>query len=309
MSYVQHEFETKTQANHPIQNALTIEVEDWFHGLDLSPGTIANCTPRLDVGLLPLLELLDKYRVKATFFILGLVVEQWQSLLGQIVDAGHEIGLHGFEHTPVYRLTPTELTRDLRRGRAAISQITDAPLLSYRAPYFSITKESLWALPLISKAGIVYDSSVVPAHNPRYGLPLAPQFPHLIDVNASASQQNPTESIRRLYEYPVSTRQVGPYNMILCGGFYARFLPYPIIWRNIQAINAAGKPAIFYLHPWELDPHHPKLRGEIRPLYRFTHYFNLKSMAKKLENLLSDFRFGPLSALPTPSLTRSTVYL
>ena len=275
-----------------VVNALTFDVEDWFHGFGLPPSTWPSYPPRLSVGLLRILDLLDAHQVQATFFILGALVTEWRSLLGLIADAGHEIAAHGYGHTPVYRLSPAAFADDLRQVLAALRSISDQPVRSYRAPFFSITKQSLWALPILADAGIAYDSSIVPAHNPRYGIPDAHRFPHLVSTRP-----------RPLMECPISTLAIGKVNLPFSGGFYARLLPYRLIRQAVRQHNAAGQPVIFYFHPWELDPDHPRITDGVPALYRFTHYHGLARTATRLEALLRDFSFGPLSDLPGPGTT------
>jgi polysaccharide deacetylase family protein (PEP-CTERM system associated) len=282
-------------------NALTFDVEDWYHGFDLrAPGSL-RLEPRLSVGLTRVLDILDAHRVKATFFILGALVEAWQPLLGLVADAGHEIATHGFHHTPVYRLTPEGFTRDLRQALAALRAITDRPVLSYRAPFFSITAESLWALPILAEAGIAHDSSIVPAHNPRYGIPQAERFPHHVSVKHAGKHAAAPGITTDLLEYPISTISIGGAALPFSGGFYARFLPYHLIGRATRQINALGQPVIFYFHPWEFDIEQPRVDNSVPWLYRFTHYYRLASTPCKLEALLKSFRFGPLSELASSS--------
>ncbi|HUW15337.1 MAG TPA: DUF3473 domain-containing protein [Anaerolineae bacterium] len=284
----------------PPINALTFDVEDWYHGFGLPPSTWSDCEPRLAIGLTRILELLDTHKVTATFFVLGGLVDPWRSLLGQVADAGHEIATHGYWHAPIYRLSPAGFADDLQRALAGLRTITDKPIRSYRAPFFSITRKSLWALPILAEAGITCDSSIVPAHNPRYGIPDAQRFPHLVSSGKSAAGQ--------LLECPISTIALGKVNVPFGGGFYARLLPYRLIRAAVRRHNAAGQPAIFYFHPWELDPDHPRISDTVPTLYRLTHYYRLDRTAARLEALLGDFRFGPLSALPggiRPSRTDS----
>jgi polysaccharide deacetylase family protein (PEP-CTERM system associated) len=277
--------QSQTTSAVPVRNVLTFDVEDWFHGFGFSTCRQRALPRRLKVGLVRVLEILDTYSVKATFFILGSLVEECRSTLGLIVDAGHEIAAHGYEHTPIYRLSPAGFARDLHKTLVALRSLVSYPIRSYRAPFFSITQRSLWALPILVKAGITCDSSIVPAHNPRYGIPSANRFPHPVF----------TDYPPKLTEYPVSTLSYGGVNLPFGGGFYARLLPYRLIQHAIQKINRQGRPAIIYFHPWEFDPHHPRINKSLSNLYRFTHYHNLASTAGKLRALVRDFSFGPLA--------------
>jgi polysaccharide deacetylase family protein (PEP-CTERM system associated) len=281
----------------PTLNALTFDVEDWFHGFDLHPSRWSCCEPRLSVGLNRVLDLLDAHRVKATFFVLGALVETWRPLLGRIVDAGHEIASHGYQHTPIYKLTPAGFTQDLHRALAALRTITDCPVASYRAPFFSITAESLWALPILAGAGIARDTSIVPAHNPRYGIPGANRFPHWIALNRAEERSSRSGGSTELAEYPISTLAISGVAVPFGGGFYARLLPYRLIRKALRQVNAQGQPAIFYFHPWEFDVDQPRVDNGASCLYRFTHYYRLASTQGKLEALLKEFQFGPLSDL------------
>jgi polysaccharide deacetylase family protein (PEP-CTERM system associated) len=239
---------------------------------------------------LHILDILDTHRVKATFFILGSLVAEYRSILGLIADAGHEIASHGYQHTPMYRLSPASFARDLHKALQAIRSIVRWQVKSYRAPFFSITNCNLWALPILVKAGIERDSSIVPTHNPRYGIPNANRFPHPVFIDYPP----------RLSEYPVSTVSIGKVNLPFGGGFYTRLLPYRLIRSAVERLNASGQPSVFYFHPWEMDPDHPRVSHGLSTLYRFTHYYKLGCTAGKLQALLRDFSFGPLSSAPCP---------
>lgn len=279
-----------TQAGHRgVANGLTIDVEDWYHGF-LPKNQWEQAESRLPIGLNRILDLLDKYQAKATFFVLGVVVEQWPTLLGQVVDAGHEIAAHGYDHTPVYNLSASEFQQDLGRTLALLHSITNEPICGYRAPFFSITEQSLWALSIMAECGLHYDASIVPAHNPRYGIPSSQRFPHLLSPPMLSSA-------RRLREYPISTMKLGSANLPFSGGFYSRLLPYAVIARATRQLNRINQPAIFYLHPWELDPDHPRVSTERSRLYHMTHYYRLETMTAKLEKLLNEFRFVSIREL------------
>lgn len=290
---------SRCDAGHSIPNVLTFDVEDWFHGFAFSPSAQRTLPRRLDTGLRRVLDILETHGVRATFFVLGSLVDEWGSTLGQIVDAGHEIAAHGHQHTPMYRLSPSSFARDLREALLALRTIARRPIRSYRAPFFSITRRNLWALPILTKAGITRDSSIVPAHNPRYGIPSAQRFPHPVF----------TDYPPKLSEYPISTIALGGVNLPFGGGFYARLLPYRVIRSAVRQINARGQPAVLYFHPWEFDPHHPRISEGLPALYRFTHYHNLHTTATKLRALLRDFAFGPLCARPEPVLMTTSLSL
>jgi polysaccharide deacetylase family protein (PEP-CTERM system associated) len=261
-------------------NALTFDVEDWFHGLIPQPGDRWGYEDRLVRGLSIILNTLVEFEVKATFFVLGELVESHPRLIQDIANAGHEIGTHGFSHVPIYRQTPAEFQTELYRSIIMLEDLTGQPVYGHRAAFFSITANSSWALSLLAQAGLTYDTSIFPIYNGRYGVPTALRFPHRLGCG--------------LIEFPISTTRLGPVNLPFSGGVYARALPYPFIRWAIDHLNKQQQPALVYFHPWEFDPAHPHLYGTVSPLYYFTHYYNLQSTADKLRAMLRDFQFGPV---------------
>jgi polysaccharide deacetylase family protein (PEP-CTERM system associated) len=270
-----------------IVNAMTVDVEDYFHvsafadcvprsGWDSFESRVAKNTDRL-------LGLFDAARVRATFFVLGWVAERHPSLVRRIAEAGHEVGSHGFSHRLIYDQSPAEFREDLIRSRTAIANAVSAPVLGYRAPSFSITERSLWALDIIREEGFVYDASVFPIRHDRYGLPSAPRHFHERECAGG-----------RLWECPGSTIRVAGTNLPVAGGGYFRLLPYAWTRWGISRLNRRERrPAIFYLHPWEIDPAQPRLEGA-STISRVRHYTNLDRTESRLRRLVRDFRFAPL---------------
>ncbi|HYJ78475.1 MAG TPA: polysaccharide deacetylase family protein, partial [Longimicrobiaceae bacterium] len=164
-----------------MRNILTIDVEDWYHPLDEDPANWARYEDRIVLATRRVLQVLADNDTHATFFVLGHVADRHHELVREIHRAGHEVGCHGYEHRFVYRQTPAEFESDVGRAARLLSSITGEPVVSYRAPYFSITKKSLWALPILRDLGFKYDSSVFPVHNHRYGIPDAPRLPFTTD--------------------------------------------------------------------------------------------------------------------------------
>lgn len=267
-------------------NALTIDLEDWYQGLT-STGQRVDRWPsyedRVEESAHRLLDILAQAGVKATFFVLGYVADQFPELVREVADAGHEIGLHSYHHRQVFRLTLDQFCADVARGRAAVEKASGRQVIGYRAPMFSINRSALWALEALYEMGFRYDSSVYPTRNMLYGFPNAPRFPYYPFGNDS------------FIEFPLSTVRILGINWPLAGGFYLRLLPYPLFKRGLQRINRGGKPAIIYLHPWDLDAGQPYPNPTLRE--RFTHYYNLRRTEAKLMALLRDFRFGPLADL------------
>lgn len=267
-------------------NALTIDLEDWYQGLT-STSQQVDRWPEMEDRIVPstdrALEILDREGVKATFFVLGYVADRYPDLVRRVAEAGHEIGLHGYYHQRVCLLTPEQFRADILRGRESVERASGQELAGYRAPMFSINHSAMWALELLRDLGFRYDSSVFPTRNMLYGFPDAPRFPYRPFGNGG------------FVEFPLSTVRVMGVNWPVAGGFYLRLLPYPIFRWGLERINREGHPAIIYLHPWELDPDHPRPSPKLRE--RFTHYSGLHRTEAKLSALLRDFRFGPLAAL------------
>jgi polysaccharide deacetylase family protein (PEP-CTERM system associated) len=266
----------------PLTNALTIDFEDWYQGLEIPHTEWAGFEDRIPEVGRRLLRILDETGTKATFFVLGYVADQHPDLVREIHAAGHEIGTHGQHHTLIYRQTPELFREEITRAVHRLEDLTGGPVLGHRAPYFSITKDSLWALDTIAQLGVRYDSSIFPVVNYRYGIADAPRWPYSIEAGAHT-----------LEEFPITTWGVLGKNLPVAGGAYFRIYPYALTKRAFRSINSAGRPAVFYLHPWELDPEHPRI-----PLPRriaLTHYFNLGATERRLRRLLRDFRFAPMN--------------
>jgi polysaccharide deacetylase family protein (PEP-CTERM system associated) len=275
--------ETGTQ---PIVNAMTIDVEDYFHVSAFEGSVQRSSWDSLESRVVRntdrLLELLARANVQATFFVLGWVAERYPALVRRIAEAGHEIGSHGFGHRLVYNQSPMEFREDLQRSRAVISDAASVALDGYRAPSFSITPRSLWALDVIREVGFTYDASVFPIRHDRYGLPSAPRHFHALKQEAGI-----------LWECPASTVRVAGTNLPIAGGGYFRLLPYAWTRWGIAHLNRyEHRAAIFYLHPWEIDPDQPRMPASY--LSRVRHYTNLRKTEERLLRLLRDFRFATL---------------
>lgn len=267
-------------------NALTIDVEDYYHvsGFEgvIDPASWDSLAPRVGPATERLLDCLALANVRATFFILGWVAERQPSLVRAIHAAGHEIGCHSYAHCLIYRQTPEEFRADLRRGLRVLEDTLGQPVTLYRAPSFSITRDSIWALDILIEEGIRIDSSIYPTHHDRYGIPGTPLEPHAIDRPAG-----------RLWEFPPPVWNLLRYPLPVGGGGYFRLYPYHLTRFGLRRINAAGRPFAVYLHPWELDPDQPRVAA--RPATRFRHYVNLRHTENRLVRLLRDFPLGTLS--------------
>jgi polysaccharide deacetylase family protein (PEP-CTERM system associated) len=269
-----------------VVNAMTVDVEDYFHvsAFDrvLSRDDWPAQESRVVANTERLLTLLAEHRVRATCFVLGWVAERWPGLVKTIAAGGHEVASHGYWHRLVYTQTPDEFREDLRRARGVIEDASGTRLRGYRAPSFSITAQSLWALEVLAEEGYDYDASIFPIRHDRYGLPTAPR--HIFRVQCAA---------RDLVEAPGSTVRVAGVKLPMAGGGYFRLLPYAWTRWGIDRLNRVERqPAVFYLHPWEIDPHQPRLAADA--LGRFRHYRNLDRTEGRLRRLFGEFRFAPL---------------
>ena len=270
-----------------VTNAMTVDVEDYFH-VSVFDGVVprhewATLESRVVRNTHRLLELFAETSVRGTFFVLGWVAERHPDLVRAIVDGGHELASHGFAHRLVYDLTPAQFRDDVRRSKAVLESAGGVAVLGYRAPSYSITPRSLWAIDILIEEGFSWDASIFPIHHDRYGIPVSPRHPYVLERERG-----------RLVEVPGSTVRVGSFNLPVAGGGYFRLLPYAWTRWGIDRLNRTeGRPAIFYLHPWEIDPDQPRLRTS--RLGRLRHYRNLDQTEDRLRALLSDFRFSTVT--------------
>jgi polysaccharide deacetylase family protein (PEP-CTERM system associated) len=278
--------ESTGQRPQGVLNALTVDVEDYFQ-VSAFDAIIARSSwdsfeSRIALGTAKILSALDAAGVRATFFVLGWVAERHPDLVRQIHAAGHEIGCHGYWHELVYQQTPETFRHDLRRARRAVEDAIGEQIAAYRAPSFSITRRSVWALDILIDEGFVIDSSIYPTVHDRYGLPGAPLGPHRI-VRPHGS----------LWEFPLPVCRRFGLPLPVGGGGYFRLYPYGLTRAGLRALNYVGRPFATYIHPWELDPEQPRLT--VGWLRAFRHYVNLHRTEERLKQLLADFRFGTLS--------------
>ncbi len=267
-------------------NFLSIDVEDWFHVTNYA-GVIQRSDweqleDRLLISLRKVLDILDDCDVKATFFVLGWIAERNPELVRSIVHRGHEVASHGYEHGLLYDLGPEGFKKDLLRGLELVSSVTGTDILGYRAPSFTVTRDTEWVYSILSEVGIRYDSSVYPLKRRRCGIPDAPLTPYDVDT--------PTGSVR---EFPIATLEIGGFRFPVGGGGYFRLFPYWVTSRAIKTLNRKGMPAVFYLHPWELDPDQPVPTG-VPWRQRWKHRVNMKHTENKFRRLCDEFEFQPL---------------
>ena len=265
-------------------NALSVDVEDWFQ-----VGAFENVISRPDWDGLPhrvernsdaVLALFERAGVKATFFTLGWVAQRYPALIRRIVDAGHEIASHGWDHVRVFTMSPAVFRADLERARIAIEDASGVSPMGYRAPSFSIDARTPWAHRILAEEGYAYSSSVAPIRHDHYGWPEAPRFAF-----------RPVEGAD-LIELPVTTVELAGRRMAAGGGGFFRLLPYRFSSWAISRVNSAdGRPAVFYFHPWEIDPEQPRV-GNAPLKSRVRHYSRLSAMEGKLEKLIGSRSWG-----------------
>lgn len=268
-------------------NAFSVDVEDYFQ-VTAFEGVVARrdwdrIELRVERNTRRLLALFARHGVRATHFVLGWIAERCPDLVREIHAAGHELAIHGYDHRMVTSLTPVEFRADVRRAKQAVEEIAGVEVIGYRAPSYSIVRETLWALEVLLDEGFRYDSSIFPIVHDRYGIPDARRFPWTV----AESDQG------ELTEFPISTLRLAGLNLPFVGGGYLRLLPFPLVRWGMRRLNSTeGRPAVVYVHPWEVDPDQP--RQPVGPLTRLRHYRNLDRTEQRLERLFQDFRFTTL---------------
>ena len=262
-------------------NAMSIDLEDWFCVSNFSHVIKREdwdaCEPRVESSATRVLDLLDRHRTRATFFVLGWVADRLPALVRDIERRGHEIASHGYGHQMLTKLSPAEFEEDLVRGLRALKQcgITQ-DVIGYRAPSFTIVERTMWALPILERHRFKYDSSIMPVgFHPDYGVPGGPL--------------DPFEISSQLREFPLSCIELFGTRVPVCGGGYFRLLPYVWTRFGINRCRAAGRRVVFYFHPWEIDPGQPRMKLPLAK--RIRHYSGLAGAERKLDRLLTDFRF------------------
>jgi polysaccharide deacetylase family protein (PEP-CTERM system associated) len=271
-----------------VVNALTVDVEDYFHVQAFAdvilPHQWNRYPMRVENNTRRLLDMFGRRGIRATFFVLGWVAERCPELIREISKAGHEIGCHGYNHQMIGRGDQQVFRDDIRRAKSVIEQLIGGAVKCYRAPSYSVTLRTLWALDILRDAGFELDSSIFPVRHDNYGIPDAPRFPHYRALSDGQS----------IVEFPPSTLSAYGANFPISGGGYFRLLPYGVTAWAIRRINEKeAQPAMFYLHPWEIDPDQPRIAASWRS--RFRHYQNLRSTEEKLARLLDDFSWAPVS--------------
>lgn len=267
-----------------MKNILTIDVEELFHA-----EYVRNLREKGNIFRTPstmpkILRLLDDHNTKATFFVVGELAEKYPRLVKEIIDRGHEVAFHSYDHRPLWEKNPGQLEKEIERFNELLMSTTGDRSLGFRAPSFSLDNKTRWALEVLENTGILYDSSVFPTWTPLYGItdvPVNPYKPSKDDITV--------EDIgAKLWEFPLAVYSLLGFRIPAAGGFYLRFVP-SLVWRAIKKMNQLGSPAVIYVHTWELDSDTPRLR--LSPYKSFVTYHNLEKTAELLKRLLHDFPF------------------
>lgn len=268
-------------------NALTIDVEDYFQVSAMAPYIARSewdrCECRVERNVDRILALLAERGIHATFFTLGWIAERYPALVRRIVAQGHELASHGYGHQRVTDLDESAFRDDVTRAKGMLEDLSGVQVLGYRAPSFSIGASNLWALDVLEQAGYRYSSSIYPVQHDHYGMPDAPRFAYRPRAG--------------LLEVPPTTLRVFNRNLPSSGGGYFRLFPYALSRWMLQSVNQRdGESAIFYFHPWEIDPDQPRVAG-IDLKTRFRHYVNLQRNEAKLCRLLDDLRWDRMDRI------------
>jgi polysaccharide deacetylase family protein (PEP-CTERM system associated) len=274
--------EIPVAAKSGIANFFTVDVECWFHAhnLNIPQSAWEGSRTRVVRNVHRILSLLAAHEAKATFFILGWVADRYPEVVRMIDIAGHEIGTHGYHHEKISDMNPYRFEKDLDMSLNAISRFTSQKIIGHRASNFSVVESTLWSLEIMARYGIQYDSSIFPVKRKRYGIPSYPnRMPHVVDLGGG-------KSIR---EVPLSVADIGGRTLPISGGGYLRLYPHAVTDLYIGRQNAQGRPAMLYLHPWEVDTEQKRISAGV--LESFQHYVNLDTTEWKLDRLLRKHRF------------------
>lgn len=268
-------------------NAMSVDVEDYFQVSAFEPQVSrdrwSDWPMRVRSNTSRLLALFEAHGVKATFFTLGWVAEREPGLVHDIVAGGHEIASHGWAHHRVTTQGPEAFREDVRRTRAMLEDIAAVRVVGYRAASYSVSESTLWALDVLAEEGYLYSSSICPIRHDHYGIPGFPRFAFRLRQDG-------------ILEIPVTTTIAAGRNWPCGGGGWFRLAPYPLSRWALRRVNAEQQPAVFYLHPWEIDPSQPRIPG-ISARARFRHYLNLSRTEARLERLLNDFTWDRMDRI------------
>lgn len=271
-----------------MKNALTVDLEYWYSAEFVRSYAPEEKQDLINETTLPIIDLLGQYDVKATFFVLGQVAERYPSLIKEIHNGGHEIASHCYSHKTLYELGMEGFRKEIKLSIDILKSITGEPPLGFRAPSFSITSKTSWALEVLEQYGFRYDSSIFPIKTKLYGVSNAPTVPYFPD-NKDLTKESPNGKIK---EFPPSVFTCSKFKVPVAGGFYLRILPLKLLLHFYREINNRGCPLVIYFHPWETYHYLPKVK--LPPLNSFITYYGIKNTLSKIEEIISKFEFQPL---------------
>jgi len=267
-----------------MKNILTIDVEELFHAEYVRNLRKKENVFRTPSNMLVILKLLDEHSTKATFFIVGELAERYPSVMKEIIDGGHEVSFHSYDHKPLWDKNPDQLKKEVEQFNELLISIKGDRCVGFRAPSFSLDNKTKWALEVLEETGMLYDSSVFPAWTPLYGVAgslVRPYKPSKDDLAVEDVEG-------KLWEFPLAVYSLSGLRIPAAGGFYLRFVP-SLVWRAVKKINRFGSPAVIYIHSWEFDPETPKLR--LSPYKSFVTYHNIEKTVELFKRLLTEFQF------------------
>ncbi len=268
-----------------IRDGLSVDVEEYFHAT-IFDGRISEHEweerqGRSAPAVERLLERFDQWGVCATFFVLGWFAERNRPLIRRIHEAGHEVGCHGGRHELIHNLSEEQFREDVGAAKSLLEDMIGARVTGYRAPTFSITRKTLWAIPILEELGFEYDSSIFPIHHDRYGIPGFPADPVRLQTGGA-----------EIIEVPMTTFPLGPVAFPVSGGGYLRLLPFPLIRQGFRSVRKRGGFINLYTHPWEIDSDQPRIPMPL--LSRIRHYSGIGRVEERLGRLIGEGAFGPI---------------
>ncbi|HHO75084.1 MAG TPA: DUF3473 domain-containing protein [Deltaproteobacteria bacterium] len=267
-----------------MRHALSIDLEEFFqiHALSdvIDPGSWETHPSSVGSNTAKILDLLESNNIIATFFCLGWIARRHPDLIKRIHNMGHEVACHGHSHQVIYCQNRQSFYQDVSKAKMILEDITGSSVIGYRAPTYSITKKTIWALEILEELGFRYDSSIFPIYHDNYGIPDAPRLPHIIEGTSIA-------------EFPISTLSIGRYNLPISGGGYFRLFPYPVTKMALKLLEKRHEPFVFYIHPWEFNPDTPRVAG-LSSISRFRTYVGINQVSARFKALIEDFSFTTL---------------
>ena len=267
-----------------MKNILTIDVEELFHAEYARNLRKSRNIFRTPSTMPRVLKLLDEHNTKATFFVVGELAEKYPNVMKEIIDGGHEVAFHSYDHKPLWDKNPDQVEKEIERFNELLISIIGDRCTGFRAPSFSLDDKTRWALEVLEKMGMLYDSSVFPAWTPLYGVSSAQVRPY-----KPSKDDLTVEDIRgKLWEFPLAVYSLLGLRIPAAGGFYLRFVP-SLVWRAVKKINKLGSPAVIFIHTWELDSETPKLK--LNPYKYFVTYHNIEKTVELFKRLLREFQF------------------